>query len=132
MGVCYGIYQIKLWVENIIQQESIIIEDIYYLSTENHVHSVYEEVATNQWKMNLDKSYTSQSNYASLQNIGVGNNDDIHSAPPTWWECTVGCFNTAKSACAGDPECDLMCDVVNVFGGLCTLGMLIACGISCA
>ena len=63
--------------------------------------------------------------------------DDIGVIPTQgvvdgWWSCTVDCYNTLDAACSGDPDCNLMCDLVNLAAGQCTLSMGAACGIYCA
>jgi hypothetical protein len=48
-----------------------------------------------------------------------------------WWTCTTDCYAYAKNACAGDPDCDLLCDLANIVG-YCTITIGTACGIHCA
>jgi hypothetical protein len=48
-----------------------------------------------------------------------------------WWTCTSKCYDVAKDACGDAPNCDLLCDLVNLVFGQCTISITVACGIYC-
>ncbi|MFB6248006.1 MAG: hypothetical protein ABEL97_05495, partial [Salinibacter sp.] len=43
-------------------------------------------------------------------------------------DCGTGeCYRTAKDACDNNGDCKLLCDVLDVAGGQCTLSIAAAC-----
>ncbi|MCG2588177.1 hypothetical protein [Rhodohalobacter sulfatireducens] len=40
---------------------------------------------------------------------------------------TAECYTTAKNACEGDPDCNFMCDTLDLAGGWCTLSIATSC-----
>lgn len=59
--------------------------------------------------------------------------DYIPSVPDfdTWWSCTTSCFSDAKAACAGDPACNFICELLDLGGG-CTISVAAGCAGHCA
>ena len=47
-----------------------------------------------------------------------------------WKKCFIECYKVASDACEGDPQCDFLCDLVNLGAG-CTISIMLACGIYC-
>ena len=54
-----------------------------------------------------------------------------------WWECTWNCFVTSKANCSADPDCDNLCDLVDIVSGImghppqCSSAIMTACGSAC-
>ncbi|MBN8578753.1 MAG: hypothetical protein J0L66_17575 [Cytophagales bacterium] len=46
--------------------------------------------------------------------------------------CTGNCYSTVMNACDADPDCRLMCDGLNIFFGICSIEVMVACAIHCA
>jgi hypothetical protein len=61
--------------------------------------------------------------------------DDLELIPTQgingWWSCVAHCYSFAKNACAGDPHCDILCDLVNVVTSLCNIEIGVACAAHC-
>ena len=45
--------------------------------------------------------------------------------------CTGDCYKMAKDACDGDGDCKLLCDLLDIAGGQCTISIAVACFIHC-
>lgn len=68
-----------------------------------------------------------------LDGAGTGQLPNIAMVNPweKWWSCTTTCYKEAKDACQGDPECNFICDLLDLAGG-CTVSIAAGCAGHCA
>lgn len=68
--------------------------------------------------------------------VDVVNMNDLQSRSnrpnnESWAECLARIYDEADKACSGDPNCNFLCDLIDIVVAECTVSMMVAAAIVC-